>query len=78
MLSTCTFSTILNIKNILFNDLMSLLQSDQLNMAEFFLVPCKSDLSVYATVNVYTGQVTFHKVPGNTAILIGHPVGEKY
>ena len=48
---------------------------DQLNMAVFFC-------PVYATVHVYTvqytGQVTFSKVPKNTAMfnwsVTGHPV----
>ena len=40
-------------------------QSDQLYMAVLFLFFVKRDLSgaVYASVHVYTGQVTFSKVP---------------
>ena len=39
----------------------SILQGDQLNMAVFFWYIEKNDL--YATVHVYTGQVTFYKLP---------------
>ena len=49
-------------------------QGNQLNMAVFFwffVKPC----TVYATVRVYTGPVTFFKVPNKTRpCLIGHPV----
>ena len=42
-------------------------------MAEFFWYLVKSDLSSYATVYVYTGQVTLYKVPENTHMFYWSP-----
>ena len=39
------------------------LQCDQLNMVVFFFYLVKVTCPVYATVHVYTGYVTFSRVP---------------
>ena len=42
--------------------LITVIQLDQINITVFFWYLAKNGLSVYATIHIYTGQVTFYKI----------------